>query len=404
MRQALKVDGAALSTSSLQISEMAAREGQVALLDSPSSSTSTPTKSHFRLSLSLILLVLLTVGDGVLVCILFDLWGERFALFINQGTALVYIVWSTLLLLSLRQNFRGGAPWCILVAIGLMNGSANFCTAISQPHTPGLSQTLLSLLVIPLVLLLAWLFLQRRPSPIAAFGAFLIIGGTAASALRGVLDHSTSPSPIKAYGWAISLYAASTVFLAGEKVFEEKVFRDSERRQAVRPMQMFFWTLTTQFVLGWALYPVQTVPAFGGIELNQLPDLLKNGTLCAFGRGQDAGCTPAHAAVFWAYCCVDFWCYYVGLWVIQRGDASLQVLSSAIALPLQQLVLCARPIVGKFAERFFWGDALALVLVLVGFGVYQGLSPEGKAARGVSSSVRRTTPRDGDVAFALRVG
>ena len=183
---------------------MAAREGQVALLDSPSSSTSAATKSPIRLSLSLLLLVLLTVGDGVLVCILFDLWGERFALFINEGTALVYIVWSTLLLLSLRQNFRGGA-WYILVAIGLMNGSANFCTAISQPHTPGLSQTLLSLLVIPLVLLLAFLFLQRRPSPIAAFGAFLIIGGTAASALRGVLDHSTSPSPIKAYGWAISL-------------------------------------------------------------------------------------------------------------------------------------------------------------------------------------------------------
>lgn len=40
---------------------------------------------------SLLLLVALTVGDGVLVVLLFDIWGERFSLFINQGTALVCI-------------------------------------------------------------------------------------------------------------------------------------------------------------------------------------------------------------------------------------------------------------------------------------------------------------------------
>jgi hypothetical protein len=77
---------------------------------------------------------------------------------------------------------------------------------------------------------------------------------------------------------------------------------------------------------------------------------------------------------------VDFWCYFFGLWVIQRGGASLQVLASAIALPLQQLVLCS-PIVGKWHEGFFWGDGVALVLVLLGFGTYQLLSPEGRAAR-----------------------
>ena len=92
-------------------------------------------------------------------------------------------------------------------------------------------------------------------------------------------------------------------------------------------------------------------------------------------------CTGAHAAIFWAYCAVDFWCYYFGLWVLQRGGASLQVLSSSIALPMQQLFLCARPLVGRWAEDFFWGDGLALVLVLHGFGVYQGMSPEGRASR-----------------------
>ena len=60
----------------------------------------------------------------------------------------------------------------------------------------------------------------------------------------------------------------------------------------------------------------------------------------------------------------------------------MQVLAAAVALPVQQLVLCARPLVGRWAESFFWGDGVALILVLLGFGVYQLLSPEGRAARG----------------------
>lgn len=69
------------------------------------------------------------------------------------------------------------------------------------------------------------------------------------------------------------------------------------------------------------------------------------------------------------------------LWVIQRGGASLLVLVTALALPLQQLVLCARPLLGSLAETFFWGDAVSLALVLVGFMVFQ-TSAEGRAARG----------------------
>ena len=46
------------------------------------------------------------------------------------------------------------APWYVLVGIGLFNGAGNFCMALAQPHTSGLTQTLLNLLGIPLVLLL----------------------------------------------------------------------------------------------------------------------------------------------------------------------------------------------------------------------------------------------------------
>ena len=65
------------------------------------------------------------------------------------------------------------------------------------------------------------------------------------------------------------------------------------------------------------------------------------------------------------------------MYVIQNGGATLMVISSAVALPIQQLVLCL-PLLGIYRESFFWGDAVALVLVLIGFLIYQVLSPEGK--------------------------
>ena len=384
-----------------------------------------------------VVLVSLQTADGTLCVLLFDVWGERYSIFINQGGAFVYITWSLFALgvLSLRRRHArrtpgstastpsGGQsrlPWRILVLIGLMNGGANFCMAIAQPHTPGLSQTLLLLLGIPLVLLLSWLALSKRPSAMASLAAGLIIAGTGFSGMRSVLQPAGG-EPVAAFGWAVGLFAAAQLFLAAEKIVEESIFGN---HPAVHPMVMFCWTLTTQFVLGWALYPLQTLPALGGLHLADLPSVVRDGLLCTVGRPP---CGPGHAAVFWAYTCVDFWCYYFGvsaermrtctctcmhrrahsasersvwrpatscrhalppsppaprqLWVLRRGGACLLVLVTAVALPLQQLVLCTRPLLGPLAERFFWGDAISLTLVLLGFMIYQALSPEGRAAR-----------------------
>ncbi len=107
------------------------------------------------------------------------------------------------------------------------------------------------------------------------------------------------------------------------QVFEEATFG---RFAQLQPMVMFCWTLCTQFTLGWALYPIQTVPAFGGIRLSGIPTVVRDGALCAVGVSTPTNaCSTAHAALFWSYCAVDFWCYFCGLWVIQRGGASLMV-------------------------------------------------------------------------------
>jgi drug/metabolite transporter (DMT)-like permease len=287
-------------------------------------------------ALMCVTLVTLQTADGSLCVLLFDVWGDRYSIFINQGGAFVYIVWSMLALGVLRWRERKHAPHAVasragkpaarpapsrvLVAIGLMNGSANFCMAIAQPHTPGLTQTILLLLGVPLVLAISWLALGKKPSAVAALAALLIVVGSAFSGLRTVLQPAEH-EPVVVFAWAILLFAAAQLFLAAEKVVEDVTFGTHAR---VHPMVMFCWTLVTQFCLGWALYPLQTIPALGGLHLGDLPAVLHDGVYCTLGLPP---CGTGHALIFWAYTCVDFWCYYFGVrsLALQRRGRALQL-------------------------------------------------------------------------------
>ena len=151
---------------------------------------------------TLLVLICLTVADGVLVVILFDKYTDRYSQYLNQGTAGVYCIVSTTIILGRmflgdkKPDFGNTRNW-VLISIGLLNGkiffgllynttttttsttgTANFFMATSQAHTPGITQSLLYQLTIPLVLALSWLFVGKLCSKIAIAGASLIILGT----------------------------------------------------------------------------------------------------------------------------------------------------------------------------------------------------------------------------------
>ena len=165
-------------------------------------------KSHaWESSLALVvLLIALTVGDTVIGTVLFDKFGEIYSQYLNQGTAFVYCIVSSSILLV--RKFRTGryglepedngsatgsamayAPWALLIVIGLLNGSGNFLMAVAQPHTAGLTQSLFSVCAgIPIVMLLSAIFLHKTPSSRAAAGASLIVMGAVISTLRTVFN------------------------------------------------------------------------------------------------------------------------------------------------------------------------------------------------------------------------
>ena len=134
-------------------------------------------------------LVVITVADVCIGIVLFDKFGTPYAQYLNQATAFVYCIATTSILLGryviricsrdrhkmIKDSERPTPKWYALIAIGLFNGSGNFCMAIAQAHTPGLTQSLLFLLGIPLVLLISFLFLRKKPSLIAIGGAAIIV-------------------------------------------------------------------------------------------------------------------------------------------------------------------------------------------------------------------------------------
>ena len=124
----------------------------------PWRSTSKSTKAWFFGIIALY--VILLTGDGVVGAILFDVYTEIYSQYLNQATAFVYCVWSSLAVWWLKRNRKPmtaatddevSAPWSVLVFIGCLNGSANFFQGTGMPHTSGLSQSLLLVLSLPAV-------------------------------------------------------------------------------------------------------------------------------------------------------------------------------------------------------------------------------------------------------------
>jgi drug/metabolite transporter (DMT)-like permease len=207
-------------------------------------------------------------------------------------------------------------PTYTLILIGCMNGLGNFCAGVGQVHTGGTSQALLQLVGVPFVLVLSWIFLQQRPSLIASISALAIVGGTALSAVPHAEKDTGS------LWYSNLLFFSAQIFFSAEKVYEEATFGE----YSVDVLWMFLWTLWTQVVLGWAAWPVQSVPAFGGINTTEIPSLVVDGIQCTAGLPGPPNrpfCDWQNPLLFWTYCAVDYSYYAIGAFFSHSAPAPI---------------------------------------------------------------------------------
>ncbi len=352
-----------------------------------------------RLVFVTILYVVFLTLDGVIGGILFQKYEEIYSQYLNQATAFVYMIMSTIHMVFInmlntkkgsRKHLRehveaGGAttvqtsptkqtPWYFLVIIGVINGTSNTFLGIGMPNTALLSQSLLGTLSLPVVLILSYIYLNVRGTSEKYFGATLILAGTFLSSLHSIINKpggagSATGNPI--YWYSTAFFAFGNVGLGVERVFEDFVFK---RYRNLHPMKMFQWTMYTQFILYLFFLPTQHLKIFGGVAFKDIPGVMVDGVKCTFGISSidisRPRCDSSNTYLFFAYCFVDFYVYFIGLYVIQKYGSSTMAVASALQIPIQQAVYCSF-LVGKYVEQFYLSDLFALILVLVGYYLFE---------------------------------
>lgn len=363
------------------------------LLDGSVQAPSTRQESdHGKLSVRqhwgmVLALVLLTVGDSVLGAKLFWVYEPGLANFLNQATGAVYIITSTIHRAALgfwakrsgdvkEYSTKPPVPYYMLILIGVLNGTGNFFQAIGQTHVSGTTQTIVMLIGIPLVMLLTAVFLRKRPTKLAAVGAYFIFAGTVVALLPSLIPSYSHGSgggdAVQVFWYSEVIFLLGQVFFASEKVVEEASFNKWSQLDVLR---MFQWTMVVQTILYFAYYPIQTFSAFGGLNLSDLPGVIRDGVLCT-GAGapkeSDLGpCTWKNPVIFFCYCAVDYCCYGMQLYVIQKGGANLVVLATGLSLPLSNLSFNLPFNSEGFNTPFQAPNLVGLIFAIVGFVIYQ---------------------------------
>ena len=362
----------------------------------------TGTKKSYEYYRSLVFVTVLYVVfltmDGVSGGILFQKYEEIYSQYLNQATAFMYMIMSTIHMVfinmlntkkGLESHYentlkRGAAtvqtsptkqtPWYFLVIIGVINGTSNTFLGIGMPNTALLSQSLLGTLSLPVVLILSYIYLNVRGTSEKYFGATLILAGTLLSSLHSIIN---KPGWCRQCNWESNLLVLDSIFAFGnvglgvERVFEDFVFK---RYRNLHPMKMFQWTMYTQFILYLFFLPTQHLKIFGGVAFKDIPGVMVDGVKCTFGISSNdidrPRCDSSNTYLFFAYCFVDFYVYFIGLYVIKKYGSSTMAVASALQIPIQQAVYCSF-LVGKYIEQFYLSDLFALILVLVGYYLFE---------------------------------
>ena len=120
--------------------------------------------------------------------------------------------------------------------------------------------------------------------------------------------------------------------------------------------------------------PTQQLDIFGGVEFKDIPGVMLDGIKCTFGTSSTnpkrPKCDSSNTFFFFIYCIVDFSVYFIGLYVIRLYGSSTMAVASALVIPIQQAVYCTF-LVGQYEERFYLSDLFALVIVLIGYYLFE---------------------------------
>jgi len=344
-----------------------------------SSSAFIISSSSLRLLVYLLLSVVVAVGNAISWKRTLNRFRaidgsqKNLELFVTQWSIFLYVVIAASILLyrwrftSLISPQQRDYPQYKFVLMGVLDAVAGLCSSLGGAFSTGQQQTIINQANIPVTMILSHLTLQTRYDISQYIGAALIVIGSLSAAATSYNSQQSELSLVLWYGPLILLL--STIPNSWSNVYKEKNFKQEG-------LDVYYLTTFVSFyqvLLGFFFSPILAIPGLGGLAINEIPHNFYQGWQCFFGEeieGFDCHVPPFPYLIFLLYVIINFFYNVLLLLITKHGSALLLVISSAVSLPITNIVFTVDWLMGKDRESWSWGNCIGLIVVVIGFLLY----------------------------------
>lgn len=248
--------------------------------------------------------------------------------------------------------------------------------SVGGPNTPGDWAVLLGQCQVFFTMVFSVCILRARFTVVQVLGATLVVIGSS----MAILPHlSCRCSALVGKVGYVIVYFLSDAPYALAAVYKDFAFKTA----ALDVYYLTAFVSWTQLVISWCYLPLLSIPAFGGTPLSSIPESLSDGAKCFFGDTSVKVYDSDN--VFTGYCganvtvstlCYSLSCFLLGitnLYIMQKGSATLYVLTIALCVPIANLSFSVPALmmaVGLEPDSFSWYNFAGVVMVVVGFVAY----------------------------------
>ncbi|EQC39263.1 hypothetical protein SDRG_03468 [Saprolegnia diclina VS20] len=257
--------------------------------------------------------------------------------------------------------------------MAFLDMASSFLATLPIPHIGGNLANVLGQVTLPLNMLLSMVFLQTRYERSHVIGATMVLYGALVCMIPIFRGEVALNSPDPSFGWLL-LYVFSMVPAATSNVYKEIGLKDVD-------LDIWYtnaWVSTYQVCWGIATMWTIRLPAFSdpAIDWHEFPAYLQSATRCFFGSNltfhdTDMACSTDIFPTFLQYILFNIVFNTLMMYVFKEGSSVLFVISSAVCLPLTDILYMIPFIAGpKASQAFTIFDGFALFIIVMGMVVY----------------------------------
>ncbi|RHY46087.1 hypothetical protein DYB30_003150 [Aphanomyces astaci] len=278
--------------------------------------------------------------------------------------------------------------------MGLLDTFYNLLSALPTPHLGGNLSNVLDQLNLPFNMVLSLIFLNTKYKRCHLLGATLVLYGGFVNMLPLFTGASTLNMPDPTIGW-ILLFISSLLPAAASNVYKEIALKDVD-------LDIWYcnaWTSLYQVFLGLLTIWTIRVPALCDppIDWQDFPEFIGISHQCFLGypvefQGKTLPCDEGVFELFMWFILFNMIFSQLMLYIFKEGSSVLFVVSSAVCLPLTDILYMFPLLTGAQATQTFTiYDGFALfVLVVTQLNCFCGSRSVEKSPMLTSPSLQRT--------------